>query len=71
MSAILKTRRPPAPPPSARFAVVTNPGTLFQAVDVYAQTLPAAHEWAAGLREDGVEVTVMHVTANGSLTAEI
>lgn len=59
------------PPPCARFAVVMNPGTLFQAVDVYAVTLRDAEQWAAGIREPGVEVDVMRVLPGGQLTAEL
>jgi len=49
---------------------VTNPGTLFQAVDVYSATLQSAQEWAASTREPGLEVDVMRVRPDGSLTTE-
>ncbi|QGZ31463.1 hypothetical protein [Stutzerimonas stutzeri] len=58
------------PPPAAKYAVVTNPGTLFQAVDVYSATLQSAQEWAASTREPGLEVDVMRVRPDGSLTTE-
>lgn len=65
-----KNPRRQSPPPCARFAVVLHPGTLFETVDVYAITLKEALAWAADTREPGVEVDVMRVTSNGSLTTE-
>ncbi|MGF6692961.1 hypothetical protein M2318_003038 [Metapseudomonas resinovorans] len=59
-----------SPPPCARFAVVLNPGTLFEAVDVYASTLQDAQSWAAETREPDLEVDVMCVLPDGSLTTE-
>jgi hypothetical protein len=59
-----------SPPPCAKFAVVINPGTLFQTVDVYSSTLQSANAWAASTREPGIEVDVMRVKADGSLTTE-
>jgi hypothetical protein len=63
--------KPKKPPPAAKFAVVLNPGTLLQAVDVYAATLRDAEQWAAGIREPGVEVDVMRVLPGGQLTTEL
>jgi hypothetical protein len=63
-------RKLPAPPPAAKFAVVIHPGTLFQTVDVYATNLKNAQEWAASTREPGIEVDVMRVRPDGSLTTE-
>ncbi|MFG5862768.1 hypothetical protein [Metapseudomonas sp. CR1201] len=59
-----------SPPPCARFAVVLNPGTLFQRVDVYAITLQDAQLWAADTRDPGLEVDVMRVLPDGSLTTD-
>jgi hypothetical protein len=59
-----------SPPPSAKFAVVLNPGTLFQQVDVYCSTLQNAESWARETREPGLEVDVMKVMPNGTLTTE-
>ena len=39
-------QRKPNPPPTAKFAVVLNPGTLFQQVDIYCSTLRDAEDWA-------------------------
>lgn len=58
------------PPPSAKFAVVIHPGTLFQTVDVYSATLQSAQAWAASTREPGIDVDVMRVRPDGSLTTE-
>ncbi|MCY1276895.1 hypothetical protein D3C76_619270 [compost metagenome] len=63
-----KIRR--SPPPCARFAVVLNPGTLFEMVHVYAITLQDAQLWAADTREPDLEVDVMRVLPDGSLTTE-
>lgn len=59
-----------SPPPAAKFAVVLNPGTLFQQVDVYCSTLQNAESWARETREPGLEVDVMKVMPNGTLTTE-
>ena len=59
-----------APPPAAKYAVVISPGTLFQTVDVYSATLQSAQQWAASTREPGLEVDVMRVRPDGSLTTE-
>lgn len=64
------TRRP-SPPPCANFAVVLHPGTLFESVDAYTLTYQEALAWAADLREPGVEVDVMRVNKDGSLTTEV
>ncbi|WP_161872663.1 hypothetical protein [Pseudomonas sp. SG-MS2] len=64
------TQRAKNPPPCARYAVVLNPGTLFQRVDVYALTLLDAERWAAETREPGLEVDVMRVLPHGQLTTE-
>lgn len=63
-------RARPAPPPCARFAVVIDPGTLFQRVDSYALTLRGAQEIAADIRDEDTQVDVMRVTASGELTTE-
>jgi hypothetical protein len=60
----------PAPPPSARYAVVSAPGTLFEKVESYHSTYKIALEWAADYREDGLEVDVMAVLPSGNLTTE-
>jgi hypothetical protein len=57
-------------PPSARFAVVVDPGTLMERIDVYAGTLQSAIAWAADLRDDGLQVDVMRITPSGELTTE-
>lgn len=64
------TRRTPKPPPAAKFAVVINPGTLLQQVDIYCSTLRDAEDWARDTREDGIEVDVMRVLPSGTLTTE-
>ncbi len=68
----MNAQRKPKPPPSAKFAVVINPGTLFQQVDVYCSTLQNAEAWARDTREPGLEadVDVMKVLPDGSLTTE-
>lgn len=66
----MKQKRKPKPPPSAKFAVVLNPGTLFQQVDVYCSTLNNAEAWARDIREPDLEVDVMKVQPDGSLTTE-
>lgn len=55
MSAAIK------PPPCARFAVVTDPGTLFERVDSYHASLLTAQAEARDLREDFENVDVMAV----------
>lgn len=66
----VRNNRKPKPPPAAKFAVVLNPGTLFEQVDVYCGTLQSAEAWARDTREPGLEVDVMKVMPNGSLTTE-
>lgn len=65
-----KHKPPKRPPTAAKFAVVINPGTLFQQVDVYCGSLQSAQSWARETREPGLEVDVMKVMPNGSLTTE-
>lgn len=57
-------------PSCARFAVVTDPGTLMARVDVYASTMKEALEWAADLRCDGIEADAMRISPSGELTTE-
>jgi hypothetical protein len=66
----MNTQRKPKPPPAAKFAVVLNPGTLFQQVDVYCSTLSNAEAWARDIREPNIEADVMKVLSDGSLTTE-
>ena len=49
------------PPPSARFAVVIEPGTLFELVDTYHASLLTAMAEARDLRDDFDHVDVMRV----------
>ena len=70
MRKLERDARPRKAPPAAKFAVVLNPGTLFQVVDVYCSTLNNAQDWARDTREPGLEVDVMKVLPDGSLTAE-
>lgn len=49
------------PPPIARFAVVTEPGTLFERVDSYHASLLTAQAEARDLRDDFDNVDVMAV----------
>lgn len=58
-------------PPAAKFAVVINPGTLFEAVDQFASTMLGAFELANDLRADGMSVDVMRITPAGELTTEL
>lgn len=63
------------PPPCARFAVVTEPGTLFERVDSYHASLLTAQAEARDLRDDFDSVDVMavrHATLNehAQLTTE-
>ena len=66
----MKHQRKPKPPPGAMFAVVLNPGTLFQQVDIYCSTLQTAQAWLRDALEPGTEADVMRVLPDGSLTAE-
>ncbi|MHA6881507.1 hypothetical protein [Ralstonia solanacearum] len=54
-------------PPCARFAVVSNPGTLFQRIEDYAMTLQGAQECATCY---DIPVDVMRITPSGELTTE-
>lgn len=57
----------PTPPPAARYAVVSNPGTDRQRVENYTQTI----EQARGFQTCYDEPTdVMRVTPTGELTTE-
>ena len=67
----MKQQRKPKPPPAAKFAVVLNPGTLFQEVDIYCGTLQSAQAWLRDAMEPGVEADVMRVLPDGSLTTEL
>lgn len=53
------------PPPAARFAVVTEPGTLFERVDSYHQSLLTAQAEARDLRDNFDSVDVMRVVHAG------
>ncbi len=56
-------------PQCAQFAVVINPGTLFERIDAWAATLKDAIEWAADTRAiEGCPVDVMKVTNTGLTT---
>lgn len=55
----------------AKFAVVLNPGTLFQRVDTYCSTRQSAEEWARDTREPGLDVDVMRVLPSGELTTDL
>lgn len=57
-------------PACARFAVVVNPGTIFQAVEAYALTMREAVQWADSLRDDEECVDVMRILPSGDLTTE-
>ena len=54
-------------PPCARFAVVSNPGTLFERIEDYTMTLGEAHEC---LQCYDLPVDVMHIMPSGELTTE-
>ncbi len=54
-------------PPCARFAVVSNPGTLFERIEDYTKTLKEAHEC---LECYDMPVDVMRITPSGELTTE-
>lgn len=66
-----RSAKPNKPPPAAKFAVVLQPGTLLQQVDVYCSTLKDAENWARGAREPGLDVDVMRVLPNGELTTDL
>lgn len=53
------------PPPAARFAVVVEPGTLFERVDSYHASLLTAQAEARDLRDDFESVDVMRVVHAG------
>ncbi len=65
-----RAAKPIKPPPAAKFAVVLNPGTLFQQVDIYCSTLQSAQAWLRDALEPGIEADVMRVLPDGSLTTE-
>ena len=67
----MKQQRKPKPPTAAKFAVVLNPGTLFQQIDTYCGTLQSAQAWLRDALEPGVEADVMRVLPDGSLTTEL
>lgn len=54
-------------PPCARFALVSNPGTIFERIEEYAATLRDAIECKSCYDE---HVDVMAITPSGELTAE-
>jgi hypothetical protein len=66
----MKPQRKTTAPPGAKFAVVLNPGTLFQQADIYCATLNDALAWLRDALEPGTEADVMRVLPDGSLTAE-
>lgn len=66
-----RAAKPIKPPPAAKFAVVLNPGTLFQRVDTYCSTRQGAEEWARDTREPGLDVDVMRVLPSGELTTDL
>ena len=49
------------PPIDVRFAVVIDPGTLFQRVESYHESLVTAQAEESELRQDGESVSVMRV----------
>lgn len=64
------------PPPAARFAVVTEAGTLFERVDSYHSSLLSAQAEARDLRNEFDSVDVMRVlpatlTEPARLTTEL
>ncbi|NWK44912.1 hypothetical protein [Ralstonia pickettii] len=67
MSANILRQRRQSHPPAARFAVVSNPGTLFQRIEDYAPTLAGAKECMSCY---DVPVDVMLITPSGALTTE-
>jgi hypothetical protein len=54
-------------PPCARFAVVSNPGTIFARIEDYTTTIAEARECAA-CYDDPIDV--MLITPSGELTTE-
>lgn len=66
-----RAANPIKPPPAAKYAVVLNPGTLFQRVDTYCSTRQSAEEWARDTREPGLDVDVMRVLPSGELTTDL
>lgn len=54
-------------PPQARYAVVTYPGTPWEAVDVYCSTLRDAQQWA---QDHDVPADIMRILPDGELTTE-
>ena len=54
-------------PPCARFAVVSNPGTIFERIEDYTITLKEAQECVQCY---DVPVDVMQITSSGQLTTE-
>ncbi|NMV36811.1 hypothetical protein [Ralstonia insidiosa] len=55
-------------PPCARFAVVSNPGTLFARIEDFTMTLNEAHECVQCY---DIPVDVMRVTSTGELSTEL
>ncbi|BDC37716.1 hypothetical protein [Paraburkholderia terrae] len=55
-------------PPCARFAVVSNPGTIFEPIEEYAPSIDGARE-GASCYDDPVDI--MRVTPTGELTTEL
>ena len=66
-----RAAKPIKPAPAAKYAVVLNPGTLFQRVDTYCSTRQSAEEWARDTREPGLDVDVMRVLPSGDLTTDL
>ena len=54
-------------PPSARFAVVSNPGTIFERIEDYCGSLQTARECAT-CYDDPVDI--MRIKPNGELTTD-
>lgn len=50
-----------SPPPCANYAVVTDPGTLFERIDSYHASLLTAQQEAYDLLEDFDAVDVMRI----------
>lgn len=57
----------PSAPPQARYAVVTQPGTLWERIDVYCATLRDAQYWA---QDHELPADVMRILPDGELTTE-
>lgn len=55
-------------PPCARYAVVSEPGTIFQKVEDYSMTLKGALEMATCY---DTPVDVMRILPSGELTTEL